>query len=228
MTMAQVIRRQMGCEERAGDMPAALDAVSWTETVEGQPRTVFRAFFANPSSAAQIAPAGAVEITELRDVSGSVMVVGHAPEGGEISLGICALPDQPAPDFTLTRIATAAPEWELLEGRNCLFGQRLEETPETVLDWLSWHFDQHGATGAVILDRGPPDSEAARGDAFDRALREGLEAREIEMRVIVLSAPRPLGKPGFGPENHPFLAPDAPGKDRMEVPAPDAWRAPLG
>ncbi len=38
----------------------------------------------------------------------------------------------------------------------------------------------------------------------------------------------PSGKAGTGPETHPFLAPDAPGKDRMEKPAPDEWRAPLG
>jgi hypothetical protein len=38
----------------------------------------------------------------------------------------------------------------------------------------------------------------------------------------------PLGKPGLGPETHPFLAPDAPGKDRMTPPDPDPWRAPLG
>ncbi|MDV7269626.1 glycosyltransferase family 2 protein [Thioclava sp. A2] len=229
--MTQVIRRQMACEASAGDAPALLDALSWSETVEGQPRTAFRAFFANPSSAAQIAQVEGTTIAELRDVSGSVMVVGHAPIGQEITIGLStapALPDQPAPDFAPTRITADAPEWDILEGRNCLFGQRLEETVETVLDWLSWHFDQHGATGAVILDRCPPDSDATREDDFDTALREGLETREIDMRVIVLSAPRPLGKPGFGPENHPFLAPDAPGKDRMEIPAPDEWRAPLG
>jgi sugar lactone lactonase YvrE len=76
---------------------------------------------------------------------------------------------------------------------------------------------------ALIVNR-MPDPDAP--EAFADALRAALEG--IDLTVVVLDCPIPLGKPGYGPENHPYLAPDAPGKDRMEVPAPDPWRAPLG
>lgn len=121
-----------------------------------------------------------------------------------------------------------APDTDLFAGLNCLYGQRLEESAATVVDWLSWHHDYHGAQGAVVLDRAPPGTSAERGQAFADAIRAGLEARELEMVVVVLESPLPLGKPGYGPESHPYLAPDAPGKDRMTPPEPDLWRAPLG
>ncbi|MFD1808680.1 hypothetical protein ACFSHQ_12900 [Gemmobacter lanyuensis] len=38
--------------------------------------------------------------------------------------------------------------------------------------------------------------------------------------MVVVDVPVPVGKPDLGPENHVFLAPDAPGKDRMEPPPP--------
>ncbi|MBZ4022362.1 glycosyl transferase family 2 [Rhodobacter sp. TJ_12] len=128
----------------------------------------------------------------------------------------------------VVRFAADLPDRDLFAGKNCLFGQRLEESAETLLDWLSWHHDYHGAQAAVVLDRSPPDTKALRGDALANALRAGLEARELAMTVVVITAPLPLGKPDMGPESHPFLAPDAPGKDRMVPPAPDPWRAPLG
>lgn len=130
--------------------------------------------------------------------------------------------------YEIRTFTADTPDTGLFEGKNCLFGQRLEESAETVVDWLSWHHDYHGATAAVVLDRAPPDTKAQSGAAFVSAIRKGLEERELEMTVVVLAATLPLGKPGYGPESHPFLAPDAPGKDRMEVPAPDLWRAPLG
>ncbi|WP_245873035.1 glycosyltransferase family 2 protein [Albidovulum inexpectatum] len=106
-----------------------------------------------------------------------------------------------------------------LAGLNCLLGQRIAETPAQIAEWLSYHHYHHGAQGAVILNRAPDDGLAA---ALSRALGD------MPLRVIVLESPLPLGKPGMGPESHPFLAPDAPGKDRMTPPEPDPWRAPLG
>ena len=233
--MAVVIRRHLLAQggARAED-PALLDAIGWTEETPEGPRHEFRAFYANPSRAERIAPEtveGGAVVRERRDVSGCAMVVGHAPAPGAFRIGLYAsdpTPDAPFPEIQSVEITPAAPDRAPFAGLNCLFGQRLEESVETVLDWLSWHYDAHGATGAVILDRCPPDSTAPAGEAFDAALRAGLEARELDMTVALLDAAIPLGKPGYGPENHPFLAPDAPGKDRMEVPAPDPWRAPLG
>ncbi|RMD91644.1 MAG: glycosyltransferase family 2 protein, partial [Alphaproteobacteria bacterium] len=55
----------------------------------------------------------------------------------------------------------------------------------------------------------------------------GLEIPGLE-RVVILEPGCPLGAAGQGAEAHPFNAPDAPGRDRMQPPAPDPWRAPFG
>ncbi|MBC7131809.1 MAG: glycosyltransferase family 2 protein [Roseovarius sp.] len=233
--MAGVIRRHLLAPAGAqAEGSVLLDAIGWTEDTAEGPRHEIRMFHAAPSRAARIAPdqvAGGAVVRERRDVAGCAMVIGHAPAPGTFRIGLHArdpAPEGPLPEVRIAEIMPAPPDRDLFAGLDCLVGQRLEESVETVLDWLQWHHDAHGARGAVILDRCPPDSTAPAGEAFDSALRAGLAARGLEMTVALLDAAIPLGKPGLGPENHPFLAPDAPGKDRMEVPAPDPWRAPLG
>ncbi|WP_406720926.1 glycosyltransferase family 2 protein [Thioclava litoralis] len=215
--MASVIRRSLLAEdpcEEAGTGPVLLDAVTW----EAQGCRHLRAMFANPSQAAQITHLDGGTITETRDVAGGAMLC--ATLDGPLPVQITTQTDATTPPH-MRPLAMAEAEWDLLRDRNCLFGQRFEESAETVLDWLSWHADQHAATGAVILNR---FSDAP----FVAQLAKGLDDRDLEMVVIVLDCPVAMGKPGMGPESHPFLAPDAPGKDRMEPPAPDPWRAPLG
>ncbi len=112
--------------------------------------------------------------------------------------------------------ATAA-EPAPLAGRNVLLGFRLDETPAQVADWLAWHATAHGATGAVIVNRAGPDADLA----------PTLADLPLDLTVILVACALPLGRAGTGPETHPFLAPDAPGKDRMDRPAPDPFRAPL-
>ena len=214
-----VIRRQMQAE--AGT-PALLDAVTWTEAGPNGQQHELRAFFATPSAPETILdpqPEGGMSVLERRAVSGGVMVVAQMPTAAPCPLMLTDGPCEISPD---------APDTALFAGLNCIFGQRLEESVDTVLDWLSWHEDHHGAEGAVIVNRAPPDSDAGTGAAFARALEQGMRARALHMAVAILESPLPLGKPDMGPESHPFLAPDAPGKDRMEPPAADPWRAPLG
>jgi hypothetical protein len=230
--MAEVFRRQLVSATGPQVGPHLLDAVSWAEDRDGTGHEEIRAFFANPAAAAQIAPEAAnVEIVERRDVSGCALVYARAARPGEVSIDLfehAPTHEAPTPAKRACTFRPARPDHDRFDGLNCLFGQRLEEPPETVLDWLQWHHDEHGAQAAVILDRCPPDSAAVSGAGFDEALRDGLAARGLDMVVATLESPVPLGKPGLGPENHPYLAPDAPGKDRMAVPAPDPWRAPLG
>ena len=92
------------------------------------------------------------------------------------------------------------------------------------LEWLAYHARHQGLTGAVILDRSRPGD---RPD-FDAALAEGVAALDADLRVTVLRAHHPLGKPNLPPEAHPFCAPAAPGKDRMEIPPAAPWTAPIG
>jgi hypothetical protein len=92
---------------------------------------------------------------------------------------------------------------------------RVAETPAQVAAGLAWHAARHGAEAALVVDRaGEPGFAAALA-----------AVSPVPVRVVRLALPS--GTEGVGPETHPFLAPDAPGKDRMERPAPDPWRAPL-
>jgi hypothetical protein len=151
---------------------------------------------------------------DLREVSGSALIAVEAGASGPVVLARST-------GDALTLTPTDA-EPEHLAGRNCLFGFRLEESPAQIAEWLAYHTRHHGATGALIVNR-LPDKDA---QAWAAALADAI--RDIDAQVLLLDCPVPLGKAGLGPENHPYLAPDAPGKDRMEVPSPDPWRAPLG
>lgn len=219
-TTPAVIRRRLGAAELDG--LALLDAVWWPDP-EGGPAAEggrFRAFFASgtPVAAFDVAPrAGCDTITELREVSGGLMVAGRSA-GPALRL---------ARADSMVEISAAEAETGWLAGRNAILALRLEEPPATVADWLVYHARHHGLEAAVIVNRAPPDA-ALGPEIFARRLRAHLAETGLDLRVVLLESPVPLGKPGLGPENHPFLAPDAPGKDRMEVPAPDPWRAPLG
>lgn len=165
-----------------------------------------RAFLGAGTSPDAIDPAGA-GLVEIRPVAGAVMAVLEAGSA------LCLKSGEKIP------LHPDEAESEFLAGRNCLLGQRIAETPAQIAEWLSYHHRNHGAQGAVILNRAQDDGLAA---ALARL------PGDLPLRVIVLESALPLGKPGMGPETHPFLAPDAPGKDRMTPPEPDPWRAPLG
>ena len=115
-------------------------------------------------------------------------------------------------------------ETELFAGLNVLAAVRNGETAQTAAEWLRFHAEQHGLQGAVILDRAPPQ-ESRR---FIKELQEQAESIEGLRQVVVVHSKLPLGKDGLPQEAHPFNVPGAPGKDRMEIPPADPWRAPLG
>jgi hypothetical protein len=169
-----------------------------------------RLFLGAGAQAGAILPAGLIE---RREIGGGVMVVAQgrpgpfrlALEGGE--------------GVTLT---VAPAETEEFAGRNVLLLTRVEEEAAALAEGIAFHALHHGAGGALILNRVPGE---AGGAGLAAALAAELPAGFV---LRVLDLPLPTGKPDTGPETHPFLAPDAPGKDRMEIPAPDPWRAPLG
>ena len=203
-----VVRREM-CASDVNDhgVTRVLDCVSLDD---GK----MIAFFGAGTAPAAFAPDGAPECArpqELRDVSGAAMVV--TERVGPLALA----------DGATLPLAPHPAEPGLFDGLNTIFGFRLEESPTQVAEGLAYHALHHGLQAALIVNR-VPDPDAP--EAFADALRAALDG--IDLTVVVLDCPIPLGKPGYGPENHPYLAPDAPGKDRMEVPAPDPWRAPLG
>ncbi len=196
-------RRMVAREIGTGGVTRILDCVA---TADGR----VRSFFGAGTAARVFHPdgvAGSARPEELREVAGAAFVTTRG--AGRLALL----------DGTAVEIAPERAEPEVFAGLNCLFGLRLEESPAQVAEWLRYHAVHHGLEGALVLNRVP---DAAFAPALEAALRG------VAVTVVVLDCPLPLGKPDTGPESHPWLAPDAPGKDRMEPPAPDALRAPLG
>lgn len=172
---------------------------------------LLRVFFGNGSDVAAFLPDGAAGCAlplELREVSGAVMLVTR-DQGVPIALM----------DGGRVLVEAVAAECDLFAGLNCVLAFRVEETAAQVAEGLRYHAAQHGLQGAVIVNRMP-------GGDFAAALAAALG--DVALVVVVLDCGVPLGKPDLGPESHPYFAPDAPGKDRMEVPAADPWRSALG
>jgi Glycosyl transferase family 2 len=186
------------------DLPRLVDAVACHD---GR----VRLFFGQGAVIGTIARDGAPGCAlpqELREISGGVMVVtdGAADRLARTTgapLAFHAVPHQTA----------------LFDGLNTVLAFRIAETPAQVAVWLAYMADQQNLQAALIVNR-----VADPGFAAALALALG----PTDLRVVLLDVPLPLGKPGLGPENHLYLAPDAPGKDRMTPPVPDPWRAPLG
>ncbi len=201
-----------------------LDAVVFHDTAGAAGG--FRVFFAagTPASAFDPAPRpGCDRIETLQELNGALLISGAwAAASDDIVLALAGGGELAVPP--------SAVETDFLAGRDCLLAMRMEESPELLRDWLAYHARLHGLRGAVIVDRAPLGSTAPRGPALVAALQTACAARAedlADLRVVVLAAGIALGKPDTGPESHPYLAPDAPGKDRMTPPAPDRWRAPL-
>src|SRR6056297_2494354 len=151
----------------------------------------------------------------------SIFTIGGAPV---IRL---ALP-RPGP-FTLSfggakvEIAPSTAELRSFEGRDAAAALTNGEDAATILQWLAFNAEHQGMNAAVILDRARPGERPE----FDAALETGLGAMEFPMRVTILRSRHPLGKLDLPAEEHPFCAPAAPGKDRMEIPPPAPWSSPL-
>ncbi|MGB8813172.1 MAG: glycosyltransferase family 2 protein, partial [Paracoccaceae bacterium] len=203
---AAVLHRVLGMREVGfGAVSRLLDVVA-----DGSGRV--RAFFGAGTNPAAFLPDGGpgyARPEELREVSGSTIVVVPG-DGAPLALGLVA--------GGCVEVSPVAAECGLFAGLNVVLAFRWEETAAQVAEGLIYHALHHGLQGAVIVARLPDAGFVAALEA---------ELTGFALRVVVLECPLPLGKPGLGPENHPYLAPDAPGKDRMEVPAADAWRSAL-
>ncbi|MBO9478675.1 glycosyltransferase family 2 protein [Shimia sp. R11_0] len=116
------------------------------------------------------------------------------------------------------------PDFERFSGLNVALAVRNSETTERTLDWLRYHVKHHKLQAAVIIDRAQPETD----QSFVSQLREAVDEINGLKQVLVLRMDVPLGQAGLPPEPHPINAPDAPGKDRMEVPSASPWDAPLG
>jgi hypothetical protein len=206
---AQVIERRM-----AGQMLDGIVLLDAVETRQDDGTRHVTLFFAPKVDPALIVPPKGAELRAEMSVGGAPILVYSAPEG--------RLAFQ-TPTGAM-EVTPAEAELSLMEGRDTIAAVRNGEDAATVLTWLAFHADQQRMTGAVILDRARPGTDPE----FARALREGLRESGLEIPVILLSSDQPLGYPDAPPEAHPFCVPEAPGKDRMEIPPPAPWDSPLG
>ncbi len=165
-----------------------------------------RLFFGGGCDPQAVLPVGIEEIREVGD--GVKVVLPGRP--GQLRL--------PLAGGAAVVVPVAAAETALFAGRNVLLLMRVAETGRQVAEGVLYHALHHGAEAALVVNRVPDP-------VFTAALLAEVGGR-IPCHVVDLALPS--GKPDTGPETHPYLAPDAPGKDRMEKPGPDEWLAPLG
>ncbi len=202
---ASVLERRLAAVETgAGGITRVLDAVA------GEEDDAFRIFFGQGTAPEALAPDGAPGCAlpqDLRAISGGTLGLFAGPPRVALAAG-------GALDIALQPAETGP-----LAGANATLGFRWDESADQLAEGLRYMAAEHGLTGAVIVNRAPHDP------GFGAALTEALGSAALT--IVLVDSPLPLGKPGEGPENHPLFAPDAPGKDRMEHPGPDPWRAPL-
>lgn len=204
------LRRQLNCQD-VGDA-TLLDGVA---ALNGADR-VAQLFFNPGTDLGEITAGKGAEIIDARVIGGAVALrVRTKDDSGAINLLISG---------STHDITPPPPETELFAGLNVGFAVRNGETAKVTLDWLQYHVAHHGMNGALILDQARPGSD----ETYANTLRQGAKEIAGLKRLVLLETPVPLGTPDLPAEAHPFNAPAAPGKDRMVLPDPDPWAAPLG
>ncbi len=172
-----------------------------------------RVFFAVGTAANEIDAAQGCQIDLVRSV-GDGMIVSLTCDGDPV-LSVAG---------TEATVRLRPDDQGLFSDLNVGFAIRNGESAGVTLDWLRYHVRHHGLQAALILDRAKP------GEADEYATELAQAVREINglQRVVWLQSDVPLGDPDLPSEAHPFNAPDAPGKDRMDVPEASVWDSPLG
>lgn len=207
--MSRVITRRL-VGRKIGDA-VLLDAI---EHQTGDQRSV-TLFFDQAADVDQMTGPDGATLLDRRTIAKAPILHYQIPMGTK---PVFQVADQSV-DLTLAETETA-----LFEGENTALATRNGESAQVVLDWLAYHHTHHGMQGAVILDRARPGSD----NGFAKALQTGLRKRKLPCTVVIVSSDLPMGKPDLPPEAHPFCVSEAPGKDRMTIPAPAPWTAPLG
>lgn len=171
-------------------------------------------FFSHDTPGDAIAPGPGATVEEARSVGGAPLLRLRVEADHPLSLRLDGVEVLRAPSL---------PDTETFAGKDVALAIRNGESAGAVLDWLDWHVTHHRLTGALIVSRAEGGSDAG----FRDALEAGLAARNLPLTVMVVEVDAPLGRRDMPPEAHPFCAPMAPGKDRMEVPPPAPWTSPF-
>lgn len=186
-----------------------LDAI---QLPDGTTRLVFK----SSEEELEYRPGKGVEVLSKRHIGGGLLVnVKTDGSLGHIPFYV---------DSVSADIEVAAPETDLFEGLNVLVALRNDESAKDTLNWLRYHAGHHGVDGALIIDRSRPKGKSAYAERIAKSVGNisGLK------QVVVLEFDVPLGDAKLPAQAHPYNAPGAPGKDRMDIPAPAPFSAPLG
>ncbi len=154
-----------------------------------------------------------IQIDEVININNGFSVTAHSEHPQTIArvsleTGSIDVPVEPA-------------ETALFDGLNVIMTERNGEPVSVIADWMAYHASRHDVRGVLMLDRTTQDPE------FDAALVEYAAMSGLK-RLVHLRVSGPLGQADAPPARHPLHAPDAPGKDRMELPAADPQTAPFG
>lgn len=170
--------------------------------------------FASGTAPEAIEAAEGTTIRRTEIIGKAPLITADTGHGAPLSLRV---------DGTVRTVATRPARLDLFAGMNAAVALRNGETAEQTADWLAYHVATHGLDAALIVDRTPDGDDAFAAELETRAAEiAGLKC------LVLIDLDMPLGRADLPPEHHPFNAAEAPGKDRMTVPPPDPWTAPLG
>ncbi len=178
-------------------------------------KRIIHLFFHSDADTLRVFPGPDVSVVETRSIGGATW--------WSCETTVLEGPVKMVFEDTEVSIEPNEAELDLFAGKNCFVAVRNGEEASIVVDWLDYHIKHHDLQGAVILDRAEPGTDKG----FMRKLRKGVKKLSGPCEVMLLNAETPLGDPKSPPESHPFCAPDAPGKDRMEIPDGDGWASPI-
>ncbi|SDW95290.1 Glycosyl transferase family 2 [Litoreibacter albidus] len=206
------LKRELNVVEDQGLV--ALDCIGWEDPVGGMG---LRVFFKTGTTYDQFDPKareGCAAFSEAKMINGGPMFIGTAAAPSDQI-------DMALQNGTLT-LPVQAPETDLFEDMNVCMVERNGEPIEVIEDWLRYHVTGHGLQAVLMIDREKPNKESG----FERKFKK-LAAEVGLRRLVHVKSRAPLGHATLPPAHHPFNAPDAPGKDRMEELPSDPQIAPL-
>ncbi|MEX0317853.1 MAG: glycosyltransferase family 2 protein [Ruegeria sp.] len=189
-------------------------SVTLLDAVTGDAPGIAHLFFTHDTPMDRITPGEGVSVIMAHSVGGAPKITVSYEADGPIPMLFDQVP---------VAVSPSPRQWDLLDGRNVALAIRNGERTSLVMDWLRCNHRSHGMNGAVILSRARPDSDPQFAEDLSAAIAES----GLDCAVLLVDVDHPLGHKTLPSEAHPYCVPEAPGKDRMEIPEPDPWHAPL-
>ncbi len=192
----------------------ALDCIGWEDPIGGMGLRVFMASGTDIKRFRKPPREGCAQFSEVRGINGGLMFVGSdADASDQIKIALA--------EGELS-LSVQRPETDIFADMNVCIAERNGEPIEVIEDWITYHVTNVGLNGLILVDRKKPKTE----NGFDKKLKAVAQASGLKA-LVHLTSDVPLGQADLPPASHPFNAPDAPGKDRMEKLTSDAWTSPL-